>query len=187
MALSVDYIYQFALRLIRKNQSGSMSPLEFADFWNSEQNAFMADLLGHFQRNSNGKSGINTGLIQNQTIVEKLSTFTEIATPTITSGFITRPIDFVYTLAFTIDGHEVSHINHNQIASVNQSVIDPASVVDNKYYYKQNGGYMYIYPASSSGSVMFTYIRQPLNVVWNYTFDGDGRQVYSPCSKDLTI
>ena len=69
MALTVNDLYVFTQKLIRKNQSGSLTSTEFNTFWNDAQRAYMGDLLGRFQLRSNGKLGMNTGLILNETIL----------------------------------------------------------------------------------------------------------------------
>lgn len=179
MALSVDYLYQYFLRLIRKNQSGSVNGIEFANFFNAEQCSYMSDLLGRFNRQNNGKAGINTGLIQNQTIITKLTPFIKPATITITAGDGNKPSDFQYELSVRINGYACVHINHNQVASVNDSVIDPPSISDNAYYRVEYLAYYHFLPTTVA-SADIDYIATPPNVIWNYGFDGQGRQVYNP-------
>ena len=127
MALTVDYLYSYCLNLIKKNQAGSLGSVEWARHWNGESNAYQDDLLGRFQVRSNGKAGVNTGLIENETILQKLSSFTKNATIAIASGSGDRPSDFKYLLALRINGEHVIHVNKNQIATVNDNVIDPPS------------------------------------------------------------
>lgn len=75
MALSVDYIFQYALELVNKNQAGGLEDTRFCSLWNGEQSSYHGDLCGRFQRINNGKEGIQTGLIENETIIQKLSPF----------------------------------------------------------------------------------------------------------------
>lgn len=177
MALSVDYLYKFSLRLIRKNQAGGLTSLEFADLWNDSSSAYMDDLAGRFQMQTNGKSGPNTGLIENETILQKLSPFIQPVTLTITAGNADKPAGFIYRLGLRINGADVYKINHNQIASVNDSVIDPPSVADDMYFVVEYEDYYKFYPSSVTTATLDCVIT-PTNVVWGYTFDGDGRQVY---------
>lgn len=178
MALSVDYIYQYCLRLIRKSQSGSINSLEFANFWNAEQNAYFSDLLGRFNRQNNGKENSNTGLIQNQVIITKLTPFINPATITITSGDGPKPADFKYELSLRINGKTVTHINHDQISSVVNSVIDPPSISDDAYYCVEYLAYYHFLPTTVA-TASLDYIATPPQVLWNYGFDGAGRQVYT--------
>jgi hypothetical protein len=177
MAWSVDTIYGFLRFLLRKNQSGSVSSTEFFYAWNSEQSAYFLDLKGRFQARNNGKEGINTGLIENETIETKLSPFTKTDTITIVSGNGNKPSDFSYLLAFRINGFPVFHINKNQIATVIDSVIDPPSMADNCYYYTPYQGYYSFLPSAVTQATI-DYIANPVDVLWAYTIVG-GRQVYN--------
>ena len=180
MSLSVDYIYQFALKLMKKNQAGSLPSVEFAFHWNDAQATYQDDMLGRFQARNNGKTGTNTGLIEDETILQKLSPFTKPYTLTIADGNADKPSDFVYRLAMRINGVDVYKINHNQIANVNASVIDPPSVSDNKYYFVEYQGYYSFLPRTGISAASLDYIQTPPNVVWGFTWDDDGRQVYNP-------
>jgi hypothetical protein len=177
MALTVDYLYQYTLNLIKKNQAGALGSIEWARHWNGESNAYQDDLLGRFQARSNGKAGLNTGLIENETIEQKLAPFTKLATIAIAAGNGNKPSDFKYLLALRIGGDHVYHINKNQKATVNDSVIDPPSVTDGTYYYTEYQGYYSFLPDTVT-SADIDYIASPVDVLWNFTIVG-GRQVYS--------
>lgn len=177
MALSVDYLYQYTLNLIKKNQAGSLASTEWARHWNGESAAYMDDLVGRFQARSNGKSGINTGLIENETILQKLAPFIKNATITIAAGNGNKPTGFKYELALRINGKEVRHINHNQIATVNDNVIDPPSIPNDSYYAIIYEGY-YAFLPSTVTEASLDYIVVPTDVVWGFTIVA-GRQVYN--------
>lgn len=178
MALTVDYLYQFSLNLIRKNQAGALASIEWARHWNDSSNSYQDDLLGRFQARGNGKAGANTGLIENETIETKLAPFTKTATITITAGDGPKPSDFIYLLALRIGGKEVRHVNKNQIATVSDSVIDPPSVADGAYYFTPYLNYYSFLPNIVTAATI-DYIATPVDVVWGFTLDGAGRQVYS--------
>jgi len=178
MALSIDYLYRFALKLIRKNQSGSINGTEFSFYWNDQQSAYMADLLGRFQKNSNGKEGANTGLIQNSTILTKLTPFTKPSTLTIASGVADKPTDYVYGLSLIISDELVYKINHDQVPSVVNSVIDPPSVSSGKFYCTEYEDYYSFLPTTVTTATL-SYIRNPTNVVWGFTYGADGQQEYN--------
>jgi len=177
MAWNVDQLYGFLRFLLRKNQSGSVSATEFFYAWNSEQLAYFMDLKGRFQARSNGKSGANTGLIENETIETKLSPFTKNDTITITSGDGPKPSDFSYLLALRINGKAVLHINKNQIATVNDNVIDPPLISEDCYYYTPYLNKYTFFPSTVTEAEI-DYIATPTDVVWGYTIVS-GRQVYS--------
>lgn len=178
MSLSVDYVYQFALKLIRKNQAGSLSSVDFAYQWNDAQGSYQDDLLGRFQPRGNSKTGANIGLIQDETILTKLAIFTKPVTIITINGRATKPLDFIYTLAMRVGGKKVTFINKDQIATVNDSVIDPPSVANGCYYATEYQTSFSIFPDTIT-SVDLDYICTPTDVFWNYDLDGDGRQVYN--------
>jgi len=182
MALSVDYNYQWMLKLIRKNQAGGLSNIEFQYHWNDSQAAYQDDLLGRFQRNSNSKEGINTGLIENETIMTKLMPFVKpIVGLPVASGKATKPADFQYTLALRINGTKVFQVDHDTWWSVQQSVIDPPSIADNSYYYTEYQNYYSLLPTAVT-ALDLDYISTTTDVVWGFLPDGNGRYQYDPSS-----
>lgn len=182
MSWNVDQIYGFMRFLIRKNQAGGISANDFFYAWNAEQTAYHEDLLGHWQAHSNGKSGMNTGLILNETIMTKLAPFTIPVTIPIVAALVTKPEDLIYTLAVRINNAKVTQVDASQKWSVLDDVIDPASVSTNTYYYTEYEDYYSLLPdtlpSGSATDVVLDYIAAVTDVVWGYTLDGDGRQVY---------
>ena len=179
MALSVDYIYQFALKLMRKNQAGFLSSVEFAYYWNDAQATYQDDMLGRFQAKNTGKEGSNTGLIENETIMTKLTPFIVPTTLTIASGQSVKPTDFIYTLALRINNTKVFQVNPDEIWAMLDDVIDPPSVADDSYYYTEYQNYYKFYPNTVTGAEL-DYIKTPTDVVWAFGLDTAGRQIYTP-------
>lgn len=178
MALNVDYLYKFALRLMKKNQAGGLTSTEFADHWNDAQGSYQDDLAGRFQLRANGKTGMNTGLIQDETILQKLSPFIEPVALTIVSGVADKPDGFIYRLGMRINGYDAHKINHNQIANVNNNVIDPPSITENAYYFVEYEGYYSFLPTTVTAATLDC-MTTPPNIIWGYVWDADGRQVYN--------
>jgi hypothetical protein len=183
MALSVDYLYSFSKKLIRKNQAGGFSNVEFDLQWNDAQGSYQDDLLGRFQLRGNSKTGQNTGLIEDETILQKLSPFTKPASISIVAGTVTKPTDLVFRLAFRINGEDVTKINHSQIANVNNSSIDPPSIADNEFYFVEYEDYYAVLPSTLPTVAITTadldYVRTPTNVKWGFSYDANDRQVYN--------
>lgn len=169
--------------LMLKNQAGGIGNEKFERLWSAEQDAYQSDLLGRWQNRNNGKTGLNTGLIEDETILQKLSPFTKPASLTITAGDATKPDDFIYRLAFRINGKDCYKINHNQIAVVNSSVIDPPSIANDKYYFVEYEDYYYILPHTlptvDITSADLDYIQTPPSIKWGFTYDSEDRQVYN--------
>ena len=111
MALSVDYLYSFVQTLIRKNQSAGLVNTDFQYLFNDSQGSYQDDLLGRFQNRSNTKEGANTGLIENETIIAKLTPFMLPVVIPVVGGQATKPSDFIYTLAIRCNGFKVFQID----------------------------------------------------------------------------
>lgn len=179
MAWNVNEIYLFQQWLINKNQSGGISAQDFFYSWNAEQNAYHDDLVGKWQAKSNGKSGINTGLIQDEVIMTKLLPFTIPVTISIAGGQGIKPADHIYTLALRINDVKVFQVDHDQIWAVKDDVIDPPSISDDSYYYSEYLNY-YSFLPNTVTSFDLDYIAAPADIVWGFTFDANNRQVYDP-------
>jgi len=184
--MTVDYAYKYILWQMNKNQAGSLSATEFGYLFNSEQIAMMNDLLGVWQRNNNSKQGNLTGLIENQTILNKLLPFTGKTIVEVSGGVCFLPDPYVYILSFTYLGHKVFYLTKDQLYNMKTDVIDPPSVADNKYYFTDIFDGLdkrfLIYPAISitSGELpILYYVSEPSPVLWDYTIVS-GRQVYNP-------
>jgi hypothetical protein len=178
MIWTTDDILNFTKFLTRKNQSASISAGDLFYAWNSEQRAYHQDLLGRWQNRNNGKSGMNTGLVQNETIINQLAPFILQETITITDGEAIKPEDFIFDVALRINGENVTKINHGQIANVNNSVIDAPSVTTNTYYAAVYEDYFQIFPSTAT-SLVLDYVADVRDIKWGYSFDGEGRQVYN--------
>lgn len=179
MALSIDDIYQFCLNLINKNQSGGLPAGKFGRMWNAEQDSFFSDMIGRFQKNTNSKESNNTGLIENETILTKLTPFTKTTPITIAAGIGVRPDDFIYKLALRINGYPVIVVQHSKIAALTDDVIDPPSVPANTYYAARYGKTFSFFPTTVT-LAQLDYICQPQDVKWAYGFDAQNRQIYDP-------
>lgn len=184
MAWNVDQIFGLQKFLVRKNTAGGVSAGDFFNTWNSEQVAMHEDLLGHWQNRSNGKTGQNTGLIQDETSLIKLAPFTITTTLTIVNGFADWPADFIYQAALIINGNKVYHFNKDERFSINDSVIDPPSISDDSYYYTEYASLTaglpgrYEFLPHEVTTAQLDYVASCTDVVWGFNIDGQGRQVY---------
>lgn len=180
---NVNRILNLFKFLLRQNQSGSIGTDDFFNAWNTEQNSYHSDLLGRWTKMNNGKTGANTGLIMNETIMTQLAPFTIAGSVAISSGSATKPDDFIYGLARRLELNSVEYlvtkINHGQKWYVNNDVIDPPSVTDGTYYIIEYEDYYDVLPTTATGNLLLDYIAQPENIKWGYTFDNQNRKVYN--------
>lgn len=168
--MTVDYIYQFSLVLMRKMQAGGLSATQFGYHWNDTQRSYMSVLLGPYQKR------VGVGLVQNQTTLGKLSPFIRQASATITSGVATKPTGYIYGLSIAVGDYGAEPLTFSQFSAAKRSTIDPAS--STKFYVADFSGSLIFLPATYSGTATLTYVKEPTNIVWAYTLDGDSRQVY---------
>lgn len=174
---SVDQIYSYTRFLLNKNQAGGISATDLFNAWNGEQSAYHEDLVGRWQARSNGKSGPNTGMIQEETVLIKMAPFMIPITLPVVGGFVNWPSDFIYLQALRINGEKVYHFNKDERWSIEGSYIDPPSISEDSYYYTEYAGKYLILPISVT-SIDMDYIAQAVDIKWAFTFDGNGRQVY---------
>jgi hypothetical protein len=178
---NVDDIKNFSEILINKHQIGNYTPNMLFYTWNAEQQAYYQDLIGRWQKNSNGKTGANTGLIENDTITEKLSRFIVTYNPIPgVSGLVADPGDINKLLAVRINGHACTEIYKKQLAYITNSDIDGPSVEENRYYYTRGSGHIKILPNTVvSGVEMDVLINCP-DIKWAFILDGSNLPVYDP-------
>lgn len=181
MAWSVNDVYEYSKFLTNKNQTGAISRKDLFYAWNGEQSAYHEDLVGRWQAKSNGKSGPNTGMIQDETVLIKMAPFTIPITLPVSGGFATWPDDFIYLSALRINGEKVYHFNKDERSAIERSVIDPPSISDDAYYYTEYANQYLILPITVT-SVDMDYIAAVTDIVWGFIFDGQGRQIYDPAT-----
>lgn len=180
MSWDVNQIYECFKSLANKNQSGNINATRFFYAWNIEQAAYHNDIVGRWESRANGKQGMNSGLVRNELILSDLAPFT-ISTPLpIIAGEATKPSDFAYTNNLSFNGARIAHVTNGQVPSVIKSVIDPPSLVDETYYYTEYTTKYSLLPTTMTGNVQLDYVASATDIVWNFTLDADGRQVYSP-------
>ena len=183
MTWSVNDILLFTQFLLRKNQSASITAKNLFYAWNSEQSSYFDDLKGRWESRNNGKEGNNTGLLNNETILTALTPFTIQTVLSIIAHKITKPENFAYELGLRIDGQQVFQLNHGQKYAVTNSVIDPPSTDEDKYYAIPYQNYYDLLPTTLPTASITTaeldYLVQPTDIIWGFSFDAQNRQVYN--------
>ena len=181
MPWSVDNIYSYTKFLMNKNQAGSISPTDLFNAWNAEQSAYHQDLVGRWQKQNSTKTGINTGLVEDEVTISQLSPFIVPQTIPIAGGLGFKPVDYIYAVALRINGTKVFSVSHDMIWAVNDDVIDPPSVADDSYYYTEYLSYFNFLPASVT-SFDLDYVAETTDISWGFTLDGQNRPVYNPAT-----
>ena len=170
---TADDVYQSMLKTSRKNQSGSLTKSDFEKFYNLAQYQYFNDLKGRFQR-SMAASG---GTFNDETTSTKLSPFINLNTVVgATNGLAIKPSNFVRLQAMrTTGGKAIQSSSYDRLASRIDSAIDP--LTNDAPCYIQGATVWQIYPITVA-AVNIDYLRLPLKVVWGFTYNAQGRQVF---------
>lgn len=177
MPWSVDNIYSYTKFLTNKNQAGSISSTDLFNAWNAEQTQYHEDLVGRWQKQNNTKTGIMSGLVEDELTISKLAPFIVPTTIAVGGGLGFKPADYIYGIALRINGTKVFWVSHDTIWAVNDDVIDPPSLADDSYYYTEYLSYFFFLPASVT-TFDLDYVAETTDIIWGFTLDGQNRQVY---------
>jgi hypothetical protein len=194
MAVNVNAVYRTVLLIINKEQRGYLTPDEFNRVAAQVQleifNEYFDDL--NQQLRVPGNDSEYSDRIKN--LEEKIAIFQESGTcgGSNASGFTlpsqTPPYEF-YKLGTVIydNEKEVQLVQPNELLELNLSPITKPSTYWPVYTYKNFK--IKVYPTVPTGTISCTYIRKPLNPIWNFTSTPPGYQyVYTPTgSQDFEL
>lgn len=185
----VNTNYQFIQFLIRKNQTGNVTPTEYQLAYNTAQRDYYDMLLGRVEQFQYGKPVARIGLGMSSKIAKDLAPFKKTnitinvtgATPPYGGGQAAYPNDFHFLAAmFDTTYRKVERIDDTKIAARLNSKINPLTDTSSPFYVESANAWS-IYPAGVS-QVIINYYRLPVSVVWGYTTNSNGRAVYDPNS-----
>ena len=176
--MTVDQVYSILRFIVRKNQLGSLSPVDFQFAFNTAQRNYYDFLVGRVEQYRYGSSVSRVGLSMTDNVVSRLMPFQLSATVTVSSGLANKPTSFNKLLAmYTPSSNRVYRIEEDMFAERIQDSIDPVDEA-NAFFVEQNTNWR-IYPITLT-SLMVKYLTVPTDVIWNFTIDGSGRPVYNP-------
>lgn len=181
MPWSVDNIYSYTRFLTNKNQAGGISATDLFNAWNGEQAMQHQDLVGRWQKQSNTKTGVMSGLIEDEVTISMLSPFIIPVTIPVAGGIGFKPLDYIYGVALRLNKAKVFSVSHDTIWAVEDDVIDPPSIPDDSYYYTEYLNYFSFLPATVT-SFQLDYVAETSDIVWGFTLDANNRQVYNPAT-----
>jgi hypothetical protein len=193
MAVNVNTVYRTVLLIINKEQRGYLTPDEFNRIAAQVQleifNEYFEDL--NQQLRVPGNDSEYSDRIKN--LEEKIAIFQDSGNCSYSTGkfslpTLTSPNEF-YKLGTVIykDEKEVQYVQPNELLELNLSPITKPSV----YWpvYKYNDLKISVYPTTIQSDISCTYIRKPINPIWNFTATPPNYQyVYTPTgSKDFEL
>lgn len=174
--MNVNDVYRIMRFIARKNQLESLSPSEFQDAFNTAQRNYYDFLVGRIEQYRYDKAVPRVGIAMTDNVMSRLTPFQMSATPAVTSGSANKPADFNKLLSMlTASNNRIQRVEENRLAERLNDSIDPASET-NAFYVEKPSAWS-IYP-STIASIKVNYLTIPINVVWNYTLDGQGRPNY---------
>jgi hypothetical protein len=193
MAVSVNTVYRTVLLILNKEQRGYLTPDEF----NKTAAQVQLDIFNEYFEDLNqqlrvpGNDSEYSDRIKN--LEEKIAIFQSSGTcNAVTGGFrlpiLTSPYEF-YKLGTVIynDEKEIQYVQPNELLEFNLSPITKPSKYWPVYTYKNF--IISVYPKTITTGISCTYIRKPLNPIWNFTATPPNYQyVYNPIgSQDFEL
>ena len=176
--MTIDEIYQLVLYATAKNASqGYVSPDDFNLTINQAQKSYASYLLGSFQQYMPGRPVARVEFGQNTIIRTRLAPIIYWYNLSVNSnGYSPYPGDYLQVDAMlTSTGlNRIRAVQQDSLYSYYNSVLDP--IASNPVYILQDTGF-HFYP-ENIGSAKLSYVRNPPDMVWAYTLNGNGIPVY---------
>jgi hypothetical protein len=172
--LTVDEIYKYVRFLVRENQNARFSALEFARAYSLSQNVFFDKLLGKIT------IAPHIALGQNERIAERLKPFKVTdATVAVSSQIATYPTGFQAITKMTnpTTGRAIVYVDDAKLDGRLNDALDPIAEANPGIFTNTSTGWK-IWPSTIS-NISVSYYKLPDPIVWNFTVDGSGRQVYN--------
>ena len=181
MAINVDTVYRTVLLIINKEQRGYLTPDEFNKTATQVQleifNEYFEDLNQQLRVPENDSEYANR--VKN--LQEKIEIFqTEGVCLPVSDYYTTPDPTNFYKLGTVVykDDKIVQYVQPNELLELNLSPLTKPSLYWPVYTYKNER--IYIYPKTITGNVIScTYIRKPLDPVWNFTLGTNYQYVYN--------
>jgi hypothetical protein len=187
MAISVNTVYRTVLLIINKEQRGYLTPDEFNKTAAQVQleifNEYFEDLNQQVRVPDNDTE--YSDRIKN--LQQKIAIFQTdgICIPTVggfsVPGILNTPavLDF-YKLGTVIYNNEkeVQYVQPNELLELNLSPLTKPSNYWPVYTYKNS--IIKIYPTTITSGISCTYVRKPIDPIWNFTTGGNFQYIYSP-------
>lgn len=178
--MDINDLFLTVKYIANKNAQGYITSTEFNKILlPNAQRDYQNYLLGLIQSFQQGRPIAPVEIGGNEIIMQKLSPF--VSAPTQLNidgtGGALYPNNYIYPYAmFTDDmANPISWITASQLASYTGSVIDP--IANNPVYLILNSKFQF-YPITLVKAKLI-YVRTPVDGVWGYVTETNGREVYS--------
>lgn len=179
--MTINDVYELCLYILNKFQGGGLTPTEFNRVINVAQRSYMSWLLGTMQTYQPGRPIAQVELGNNASVRQRLTpSIYEYNLAVNADGFSPYPGDFLQVDAmWNIYGFDrVRWVGQDRWYSTANSVIDP--VATNPIYRIRDVGLFFL--PLNIGAAKMSYVRNPPDMVWAFTLDGNQREVYDPAN-----
>lgn len=177
--MTIDEVYSLVLYATAKNASqGYVSPADFNLTINQASRSYASYLLGSFQQYMPGRPVARVEFGQNTIVRTRLAPIIYWYNLSVdVTGYSPYPGDYLQVDAMltTTGLNRIRSVQQDSLYSYYNSVIDP--VATNPIYLLQDNGFQF-YPENIN-TAKLSYVRNPPDMVWAYTLDGNGIPVYN--------
>lgn len=184
--MNVNDMYRICQYAINKAQNGYLTSSEFNLLAEQAQVSYTDYLVGEFQQYQYGRPQARISYSENSNIRQRITPLLNITTLSIDgTGFAAYPTGYLQTdsMIKIANFSRVRFVEQDRLYSYMNSTIDPIS--SNPIYMLVKDGFQF-YPINSSTATL-SYLKTPPLIVWGYTLDGNGRQVYSAGSSTQPV
>lgn len=181
MAVSVDTVYRTVLLIINKEQRGNLTPDEF----NKTATQVQLEIFNEYFEDLNqvlrvqGNDSEYADRIKNLEV--KIAFFHSSGSCTFSVDHFTTPDPTNFYKIGTViykDEKEVQYVQPNELLEITLSPITKPSLYWPVYEYKNSK--IYVYPKTIKSDISCTYIKKPLDPIWNFTLGANNQYIYNP-------
>jgi hypothetical protein len=195
MAINVNTVYRTVLLILNKEQRGYLTPDEFNKTATQVQleifNEYFEDLNQQLRVAGNDSEYSNR--IKN--LEEKIAIFQTEGPTTYNANTKSFAVDTsqefeapfeLYKLGTVIyqNVKEVQYVQPNELLEINLSPITRPSKYWPIYVYKNYN--IYVYPTDIVDQITCTYLRKPVDPIWNFTLGTNYQYIYNPSQYNAT-
>jgi hypothetical protein len=171
MAINVDTVYKTVLLILNKEQRGYMTPDEFNKTAAQVQLEIFETYFDDLNQQLRVPDNDSEYADRQKSLQEKLSVFHSVGNCVYDAPYFDVPVDSAgfYKLGTVIynDEKEVQYVQPNELLELNLSPLTKPT----EYYpvYKYKDFKIYVYPTSIVSNITATYLRKPLDPIWDFT------------------
>jgi len=178
--MTADDVYVLMQFCCNKAQQGYLPPDKFNLVINVGMRSWISYILGDFQQYRPGRPIANIELGNNEVVRQRIAPtiYGYILNVNPITGISPYPGDYIQTdTMYSIYGHKrIRYAENTRLDSMYNSKIDP--IATNPIYLLEDTNFQF-YP-ETIWQAKLRYVKDPPDIHWGYTLDGNGRPIYDP-------